>query len=81
MKINNRYLIETDSGYRDFLGVKESIQNGIVIEHECGIINCTKKHLILVNKTKNIFVEAQNLNEGDYIESSKIISITKEFIC
>lgn len=78
MKINNRYLIETDSGYQEFLGVQESIKTGLIIEHENGTINCTEKHSILIDKKLNIFKYADELNVNDFIENSKITKITKE---
>jgi hypothetical protein len=80
MKINNRYLIKTDSGYQKFDGLKETISNGLIIEFDKTIIRCTNNHRMMVNNdTKNkIWVQADQLIVGDSVSSFLITKITKD---
>jgi len=74
MKINSRYLIETPDGYKDFVGIKESISTGLVIEHTGGTTKCTNEHLIRIDDTK--FVQANTLQTGQKIGEHVITKIT-----
>lgn len=74
MKINSRYLLETSSGYQEFLGVKRSLNKGLIIKHVSGEIRCTNKHLI---KCGDGFVLAEDLSVGDVIQDNLILSIEK----
>lgn len=72
MKINNRYLIETSSGFQEFLGVRRSLNTGLIIKFIDSEIKCTKEHLF---KHKDSFIKAEDLNIGDSLQNKIIVSI------
>lgn len=75
MKINNRYLIETPSGFQDFTGVRKSTSNGLIVNFRDGELSCTKEHLIQVGDS---FIEAQELKVNQNINGRIIESIIED---
>ena len=72
MKINNRYLIETSTGFQEFLGVRRSLNTGLIIKFIDSEIKCTKEHLF---RHKDSFIKAEDLNIGDSLQNKIIVSI------
>ena len=69
----SRYLIKTENGYKEFLGVQKSKEtDGLLITFDKCIIKCTKTHRI---KKDGKFVQAKDLKVSDKIGEYTIISI------
>jgi len=75
LSINDKYLIETDNGYKAFSGIRKTTNTGIIITHSGGEIRCTKEHKILI---ADKFIEAQTLEVNQYINEYKISKISPD---
>jgi hypothetical protein len=73
MKINERYLIRTHSGYRDFDAIQKTKEKGLSITTNKNVINCTKTHRMMINGK---FKCAKDLKIGDLIGDQRISNIT-----
>lgn len=74
MRTNNKYLIETPDGFKEFDGIIKSIQNtGLKFLFEDRTsIEVTRGHLF---KHLNDYKKAEDFNEGDILQNKKIIKI------
>lgn len=77
-EFNNRYLIKTQDGYKNFLGVRRTINTGIILKlNDFTEVKCTKNHQILVGKSSSgkIFRKAENLKINHKIKGKIITNI------
>jgi len=73
MIVNNRYLIKTENGYQEFIGInKVKSHKGLAIIFDNCYLVCTCNHLI---KVDGKFVRADSLKPGDTIGSHEILDI------
>lgn len=76
MKLNNRYLIETPNGFKNFKGAIRTEGSGFEIIFKSGNkIKCSETHKIKV--AKNIFRQAKKLKKGDKVFRDSIVNILK----
>lgn len=70
-------LIKTQSGYKDFDGIRRTENTGLVIKTEKSEIRCTEDHRILVGKCNSgkIYRKAKNLNACNKINKDIVINI------
>ena len=74
MKTNSRYLIKTESGYKEFTGLQKVKKNGLAIIFDNCYLICTCDHQI---KVGNDFIRADSLKIHDKINNHEIIDIYK----
>lgn len=76
MKVNNRFLIKTHNGYKNFDGIQKSTDtDGLkIIFDDNTFLECTLTHRILKN---NDFVCAKDLRVNDIINNKKITNIER----
>ena len=77
IKSNNRYLIKTQSGYKDFDGIRRTENTGLIIKTRNAEIRSTEDHRILVGKCNSgkIYRKAKNLNTGNKINKDIVLNI------
>ena len=77
IKSNNRYMIKTQSGYKDFDGIRRTKNTGLIIKTSTSEIRCTEDHRILVGKCNSgkIYRLSKNLKLGDKIKNIIILNI------
>jgi hypothetical protein len=84
MKANNRFLIKTEQGFKDFDGLRRTLNTGLIIRTETQEILCTNEHRILVgcSSAGKIFRKAKNLKIGDKIKTknknNRVLSIIED---
>jgi hypothetical protein len=73
-------MIKTQSGYKDFSGIRRTESHGLIIKTTCSEIRCTEDHRILVAKSSagKIYRKAINLRIGDTINGKLIIDISSD---
>lgn len=68
-------MIETPSGYQNFLGVRRTLNTGLIIkfeDSEIPEIKCTKDHLF---ENNGDFIKASELGIGDTVQNKEIVDI------
>ena len=80
MKINNDYMVLTPNGFKDFDGIKKSINSYLEFILENGkSIGVTSNHIFVIDNNE---VFANTLKLGDYLETidgkSLIIGIKED---
>lgn len=70
-------LIKTQSGYKDFDGIRRTENTGLVIKTQNTEIRCTEDHRILVGKCNSgkIYRKAKKLNTGNKINKDIVLNI------
>lgn len=73
-------LIKTQSGYKDFDGIRRIENVGLIIKTQNTEIRCTEDHRILVGKCKSgkIYRRAKTLNVSNKIKNNLILKIEKD---
>lgn len=72
MKVNNRFLIETPSGFQEFLGVRKTKNTGLKLIFQDSELECTHDHLF---QEGNSFKKAKEFKKGELLQDKKILNI------